>query len=168
VQVDPSKIKFMYLPPSAIGKLGAGAKKLTNVNNWYRKTGNDMDTSLMNDGYVYFEKEYTRVKSKKSDLMLQLVNPSFSSTMKVYHDPFAKETTGIGVAGVTAAGGLEKSYYVFKKGNDSAFRVMKKYYGDQFKELFGDSEEFMKKWGEKGKWSDFETHVFEYTEMMGK
>ncbi len=46
---------------------------------------------------------------------MQLVNPRFSKVISVYSDPFAKETSSIGIGGLKLAGGIAKSYYL-KKG----------------------------------------------------
>lgn len=164
VKIDPEKISYMYLPPSNLAKVGAAMEKIGNVRAWDKNS--TMDTTLMNDGYVYFEKSPTKVKKKTNDLMLQLMNASFSQAIKVYHDPFAKESVGLAVGGVTVAGGLDKSYYVKKEGDDTAIRLFKKDYKEMFETLFGDSEEFIAKYKGNIKWSDLEMHIYEYTQMM--
>jgi hypothetical protein len=169
LKIDPSKINFMYLAPSDLAKFGAALEQINSVNNWDKENNNDIDADLMKDGYVYFEKVLTQVKKKKiEDLMLQLMNPSFSEKIKVYHDPFAKETMSLGVGGLTLVGGLDKSYYVKKENDKGAYRLYKKDYKEQFEILFGDCPDFMAKYGEKTSWSDFEEHVNAYTEMMSK
>lgn len=164
LKIDPAKISHMYLPPSDLAKFGAAMEKIGNMRNWESDT--NIDTTLMGEGYVYFEKVLTIVKKKKDNLMLQLMNAPFSSKILVYHDPFARETMGIGVAGVTVAGGLDKSYYVMKVGKDkAAYRLKKKDYKEQFSKLFGDCPEFMKKYKDDIKWSDLAQHVYEYSQM---
>ena len=164
LKIDPAKISFMYLPPSNLAKLSAGLEKIGHINNWEKES--TMDTTLMNEGYVFFEKTPTKIKKKTDDLMLQLMNASFSSKIKVYHDPFAKETMSVGVGSVTVAGGLDKSYYVKKEGDKAAYRLMKKNYKEEFVKVFGDCDELIKKYQSNVKWSDFESHVYEYTELM--
>lgn len=164
VKMDPEKIDYMYLAPSNLGKFGAALETINNVNSWEKET--TVDTTLIKDGYVLFEKVPTKVKKKTDDLMLQLMNPSFSQQIKVYHDPFAKETAGVAVGGITVAGGLDKSYYIKKESDKSAYRLLKKNYKEQFAEIFGDNQEFMAKYGDNIKWNQFETHVYEYTQMM--
>lgn len=165
IKVDPAKIKFMYIPPSNLAKIGAAADRVTNVNKW--DAPSNIDSELMGEGYVYFEKMTTQIKKKKTeDLMLQMLNASFSSKIKVFYDPFAKETVGLSVGNVTVAGGLDKSYYVYKIGTDEvAYRLYKKDYKEQFATLFGDNDEFMAKYGDDIKWSKLETHIYEYTQM---
>ncbi|MDG1333269.1 MAG: hypothetical protein P8P74_13120 [Crocinitomicaceae bacterium] len=165
IKIDPVKIKFMYIPPSALGKLSAANDRAGNLKKW--DAPSNMDSTLMGKGYVYFEKMTTQIKKKKTeDLMLQMLNTSFSSKIKVFYDPFAKETIGLEVGGVTVAGGLDKSYYVQKVGStDPAYKLEKKNYKEQFSVLFGDCDEFVAKFGDKIKWSDLETHIYEYTQM---
>jgi hypothetical protein len=165
IKIDPAQIKFMYIPPSNLGKLAAANNRISNVKKW--DAPSNMDSTLMGEGYVYFEKMTTQISKKKTeDLMLQMLNASFSSKIKVFYDPFAKETAGVAVGGVTVAGGLDKSYYIQKVGStDPAFKLEKKDYKEQFALLFGDCEEFMAKYGNDIKWSDLETHIYEYTQM---
>lgn len=166
VSVDPSKIDYMYLAPSSLAKMNAALEKTFDMNKWDKET--TMDTSLINDGYVYFEKVNTLVKKNEMDLMLQLMNVPFCSKIRVYHDPFARETMSVGVAGVDVAGGLDKSYYIKKDSEDKAYKLEKKDYDKEFKRLFGDNEDFMSKYGKNPKWKDFESHVFNYTRMSEK
>ena len=56
------------------------------------------------------------------------------------------------------AGGEDKSFYV-KKGDGVAFRLYKKNYDKEFKNLFGDCPAVVKKYGEKIRWSEFEEAV---------
>jgi len=168
LKIDPSDINYMYLAPSDLAKFGAALEQINNANNWDKETNSTINSDLMKEGYVYFEKVPTKIKKKTEDLMLQLMNPSFSGKIKVYHDPFAKETMGVAVGGVTLAGGLDKSYYIRKEGDETAYRLFKNDYKDQFETLFGDCPEFMAKYSKSIKWSDLETHIYEYTEMMSK
>jgi hypothetical protein len=164
IKIDPAQINFMYLPPSGLAKMNAALDQATNVSKW--DAPSNIDESLMGEGYVFFEKTATQIKKKTENLMMQLMNTSFSSKVKVYHDPFAKESMGIAVGGITVAGGLDKSYYVKKEGtDDAAYKLEKKDYKEQFATLFGDCEEFMTKYKDSIKWSELEMHVYEYTQM---
>ena len=60
--------------------------------------------------WAIYELALSPKKKDKYELM-QLLNPGFDSVFKVYNDPWAKETKGIG--GLT--GGEKKSYLVVKK-----------------------------------------------------
>lgn len=165
IKIDPTTISYMYLAPSDLAKLGASLEKAFNVKNW--ESDSNIDTTLMGEGYVYFETVTTQVKKKQKNLMLQLMNPSFSKRIKVYHDPLSNETAGIGIAGVTVTGGLDKSYYVMKVGKDKiAYRLKKKDYDEQFSEFFGDCKEFMQRYGsDKVKWRDLEKHIYDYNQL---
>lgn len=162
VKIKPEEIKFMYLPPSGLAKMSASVEHLSNLDNMMN---DDLDNDILGKGYVYLEKSEVRIKKKTRTLMMQLVNPSFSKKIKVYDDPMAKEAMGLGVGGVTVAGGGEKSFFVKKQGEKVAFKLEKKNYDEEFKMIFGDCKEFMAKYGEDHRWSDFEKHVFEYSQM---
>ena len=89
VKIKPDEINFMYLPPSGLAKAGATMEFLGHVDNW---ENDDLDNDILSKGYVYMEKSEVRIKKKTRTLMVQLVNPSFSKKIKVYDDPFAKES----------------------------------------------------------------------------
>lgn len=163
LKIDPADIKFMYIPPSALAKLGAKMEQINNVDMWDKEA--NIDKKLMGESYVYFETTSCELKKGTEVLMLQLMNAPFSSSIRVYHDPKAKETMGVGVAGVTVAGGIDKSYYVKKKGEETAYRIKKKDYEEDFMRLFGDKPDFVAKYKDNLKWDDLETHIFEYSQM---
>ena len=158
VKIKPDNIEFMYLPPSGLAKLVNFSDFITDADQW---NNDDLDQSLFKSGYAYFEKSEVRVKKKTNTLMVQLVNPSFCEKIKVFQDPYAKETASIGV-GPLKAGGIAKSYYV-KKGNEVAIRLKKKNYEEEFKMFFGDCPALIEKYGAKPKWSEFAKHIYEYT-----
>ncbi len=155
LKFTPNQVKFMYLPPSGLDKLARGMDFLNDATKWNNQ---DLDAYRLRKGYVYFEKSEVELKKGTQVLMLQLLNPSFSGKVKVFHDPYANETASVGVAGVTVAGGEDKSYYV-KKGNEVAFKLYKKNYDKEFKDLLGDCPTVTKKYGDKTRWSDFEAAV---------
>ena len=161
VKIKPEEINFMYLPPSNLAKLGSTFDFLENADMWQSA---DLDKDILGKGYVYMEKSEVRIKKKTRTLMMQLINPSFSNKIKVYDDPFAKETMGAGIGGVTLVGGDEKSYYIKKAGDKVAYRLHKKNYDEEFKMIFKNCKEVMKKYGSNPKWTDFEAAVYEYTQ----
>lgn len=95
-------------------------------------------------------------------LLLQLLNPGFSKGMKVFFDPYASETTSLAVGGFRLVGGDAKSYY-FKKGDDVAFRLYKKNYDDEWKNLYGNCPKLMSAFKDKMGWSSIENHVYYYS-----
>lgn len=159
IKIKPEKIKHMYLPISALAKINKVLDVMHDAQQW---ESTDIDNDIINKGYAYFEKSTVKIKKKTRTLMLQLRNPSFCKKIKIYHDPLARETMGIGVAGITVAGGLDKSYYV-KKGDDPAYKLKKKDYNEEFKLFYSDCKKVMDTYSSSPKWKDFVTHVFEYT-----
>lgn len=157
-KLKPSEIKHMYLPPSGWDKLGKSLDFLNDATQWDNV---DLDKDIIGKGYVFFEQAPVRIGKKTRDLLLQLVNPSFSGKLKVYFDPLAKETTSLGVGGIQVAGGDEKSYFV-RKGDAAAYKLKKADYDDEFKPLFEDCADLFAKYGSDPKWGDIEKHVFEY------
>ncbi|MTI21639.1 hypothetical protein E1176_11465 [Fulvivirga sp. RKSG066] len=112
------------------------------------------------------ESSKVQVKKKKvQDCMLQVMNPTFSKKITVYYDPFAGETASIGVGGMTLAGGLAKSYYIKKDGEEIAKRIKKKEYKKDMEELFGECPELISKYGENPDWSEFEQFIYDYSTM---
>lgn len=171
-EIPASEISHAFLAPSALGKISAKMEKIHNINRWDRKI--NQDTSLINEGYVFFEKTKVEFKKGTEDLLLQLLNPSFCSDIKVYFNPRTQETASVSAGpsmgiGSTrgqleVAGGEAKSYYV-KIGDKPAFKLKKGKYKKMFMKLYGDSPEFVEKYGKKGKWRDFAEHLYYYTEF---
>lgn len=155
-KLKPEQISHMYLPPSGFSSFVSNYAFLTDVKNW----DNDAyDQAHIADGYAYFEQSEVILKKKKSVMLMQLLNPSFSSNMKVYHDPFARETMSIGVGPMTVAGGDDKSYFV-KTGNEPAYKLEKKDYRKRVKMVYKMCPNVLKELGDKPSWSDFEQHVY--------
>ena len=116
---------------------------LTQESGW---DNDEIDSELIQDGYVYFEKTEVQLKKKKITAMLQLLNPSFCSKVRVYDDPFAGETFAPSVGGVQVTKSYAKSHYV-KVGNKTATKVAKKDYDDSFGKLFGSCAAVKKEYG---------------------
>jgi hypothetical protein len=87
---------------------------------------------------------------------------AFCEKVKVYHDPFAKETTGLAVGGITVAGGNDKSYYVLIDGSKAAFRLYKKDYKKEFAGLWQKCPAVVKK-NPNPTWGDLTKHIVEFT-----
>ncbi|MCF6361547.1 MAG: hypothetical protein L3J29_12400 [Cyclobacteriaceae bacterium] len=163
IKIDPEDIKFMYVPPSGLQKL---SNRLEAVSDLKKLQDGELTTQYLDDGYMYMEKSKVRVKAKKTgSYMMQLVNPSYSGKIKIYNDPKAKEGASIGVAGMKVAGGLEKSYYMKKKGEDVAIKITKKEYKKEMAEIFAECPELLKKYGENPNWSEFEMFIYDYSIM---
>jgi len=164
IKIKPADIQLMYLPQSLVDKLGQADKFLTDAKLW---KSDNLDNSKIADGYVYFESTDVKFGKKTQKLLMQVVNPAFSSKVKIYNDPFATETMGVGVGGITLAGGDLKSYY-FKKGDQPAFLLKKKDYKKDFAEIWSDCPALLEKYGEKPVWTDMAQHVYEYSTICNQ
>jgi hypothetical protein len=158
-KLSASDIAHMYLMPSGFDKFSAGMEFLSDATMW---EDNDLEKDVIGKGYVYFEQSEVLVGKKKQVLLLQLLNPSYSNKIKVYHDPYAQETASAGVGGITMVGGDAKSYYV-SKGGKTAIRLKKKNYRDLIPEFYGDCPDFVEKLGKTPRWSEFEKQVYDYS-----
>lgn len=154
----PEDIKFMYLPPSGFEKFGRTMSFLNDATKW---KSTDLDKDIIGKGYVYFETTEVIRKKKQKTLLAQLLNPSFADVIRIYYDPFARETTSLNVGGIKVAGGNAKSYYI--KYDDIAYRIKKKNYDEEFKMIFQACPSVIEKHGEDPKWSKLGEHVFEAT-----
>ena len=102
VKIQPDDISYMYIKPSKLAQAFKSLEVLNDATMWADKSGSE----YINRGYNYYEQADVQIKKKKkTTAMMQLLNPSFSSKIKVYHDPYAKETASLGVSGIKVAGG---------------------------------------------------------------
>ncbi len=161
-KLDADEIKFMYLPPSGFDKFSKATSFLKDAQKW---NDDKLDQDFLNQGYVYFELADVKVKKKNKKLLMQLLNPNFSKVVKVYHDPYAKETMSAGVGGVKLAGGDAKSYYISKEGAPG-FRLKKKDYKEQFVPLWNSCKKIISDYTDM-KWGDLVQHVITYSECKG-
>ena len=157
--MKPEDIRHMYIAPSGYAKFAQAYQAVTDVN---RMIDGELSSDRLEEGYMYMESANVQVKKKKTQYcMVQVLNPTFSKDIKVYNDPWAKSTAGIGVAGITVAGDLDKSYYIKKKGEDVARKITKKDYRKEREELFAECPEVLSKY-ENSIWADFEAFIFDY------
>lgn len=157
--LEPKDIKTMYLPASGYFKMVNSMEQTFNAQKW---KNNNVNMDIINKGYAYFEKTKVHVKRDVQELLMQMVNPSFSSKIKVFHDPLAQESMRFGVAGITMAGGDDKSYYV-QVGNEIAERIKKKEYDDEYLRLYKDCPVLLAKLKSDHRWTNFDKHLLEYT-----
>lgn len=159
VEYEAEEVKHMYLPPSGFDKMVKVLDFSSDATQW----GDDIDKDVVSKGYAYFEKTEVVIKKKTRVLLMQLINPSFVGDIRVYTDPFARETASLGVGGLTVAGGDEKSYYI-KKGDAPAFKVEKKSYKKNLDMIFKGCSSLLKKLKSKAVWTHFAEHVAEYNQ----
>lgn len=158
-KLKPEDIKYMYLPPSGLSKYINAVDKATDINKMQKDASNSK--AMMRPGYFYFESSEVLLKKKKLTLLLQMMNPSFSSKIKVFNDPYAKETMSVGIGAMTVAGGDAKSYYV-KVGDEPAFRLYKKNYDEELEHLYQSCPALKSQFPDGMFWSKFSKHVLAY------
>jgi hypothetical protein len=160
---NAENVSEMYIYPTKLAKILKVGKHMTNV----RSLNTKKLSKNTADGQIQFANQTVSLKNKKDDkeFLMQLINPEFSEVIAVYHDPRAKETSGMTVGfGMQLGGGLAKSFYV-KKG-EKVLWLHKDDFEDNYDFLFGDNAEFMKKYPKKSvEWGFFSFLVNEYTEM---
>jgi len=150
-------IKHMYLAPSGWDNMNKKLSFMTDATKW---DNDNYKKGLFEDGYVYFEQTEVAIGKKTRVLLMQLLNPSFSSKIKVYMDPWASETASIKIGGIKAVGGDAKSYYI-KKGDDLAFKLKKKEFKKEFATIFSGCEQLQNR-ELKPNWRKFDSDIFEY------
>ncbi len=139
-------VKFMMVTES----LGS-VKKMSNTNY----------DEISNKDWLIFEQALINRKKDKPRL-LQLLNPGFDSKIKVFVDPTATETAGVGIGGVKISGGEDKSFLLVKD-QTKAVKIKKKKYKKEFGNLFGDCNQMMELFGgSKTKFRDMAGHVYAY------
>ncbi|HAA16904.1 MAG TPA: hypothetical protein DCE41_36400 [Cytophagales bacterium] len=158
---EGEKLKFkaedvasMQYPPSELAKFDQAMEATTSVQSMFNT---DFDAVLDRE-IIYYEAN-SSPRGRGKTVLMQLVNPGFESKIAVFNDPWAGETMSVGVAGMTLAGGLEKSYYVRKDGE--MIKVQKKGYGKMFDQLFADCPRMAEEYPNP-QWKNFATHVFAY------
>jgi len=158
-KLKPSSVKFMYLPPSGLDKLSKAMDFGSDIQKWNNEK---LNQDFLNQGYVYFETVNVKIKKKTAPMLMQLLNPTFSKKVKIYHDPVAKETASVGVGGVKVAGGIAKSYYIKLDSDPAAYKIEKKRYKKEFKPLWNKCNSLAAV--SDINWKDLVDHVIKYTE----
>ena len=164
-RIPAENISEAYLFASGFEKFGKVSDKINRMGTSKRK---DMKKATTNDE-IYFINQSVSLKNKKDEreLLMQLINPDFDDFISVYFDPRGGESQGMGVQGLKFGGGVLKAYYV-KKG-DRIFWLPKSDLKKEYENLFGDNEEFMKKYPLNSvNWDWLSALVLEYTNMSLK
>ena len=150
-------VTFLALAPSDYAKFAAFSEGTSSV-----LRASKTDFKQINRDLIFFYREY--LDDKKRTVLVQQVNPGFDSRMRVYDDPYAAQTAGIGVAGMQMTGGQDKSYYV--NYNGKTFRMYKRDYDRLFTEFFGKCPDVMTGFKNRA-WRDFAEHLFIYEQNCG-
>lgn len=125
LKLKPKDIKSMFLAPSGFDKFANIHEKISEGDLTQASKDRTMHKAYVKEGYVYFENCTVALKKGTETLLMQMVNPAFASKIKVFFDPYAKETTSLSVGGFQVAGGIQASYYV-QKGDAPAYKLEKK------------------------------------------
>ena len=104
-----------------------------------------------------------KIGKKTMPLVMQLLNPTFSKKVKIYHDPYAKETASIGI-GPAKVGGIAKSYFIMLEDDSAAYKIEKKKYKDEFKLLWKKCDKLSNT--AEINWKEFTNHIIEYTDCQ--
>lgn len=159
VKVEMDSIKYALLPENvlnAINNVTGNAMKIEENKNYFSRQ------ELVKNGYGLFEKVDTKLKKNTHTVLLQLLNPLFCSKIKIYCDPNASETGGIGMMGMNVIGGDEKSYYVKIVGsNEPAFLLKKKDLDDNIAKLFSQCPKLFDSIKNDYLWGEFESYIFQ-------
>ena len=119
-KLKEEEISRVYIAFSDIDKfstsIGSGSSSMKDISQ-------TSFSQVFKADYFIWEQAITPKKGKIK--VLQLVNPGFDTKMKVYRNPTSGETGGVGVGGIKLTGGIEKSYFIVKKGEVVATEVEK-------------------------------------------
>ncbi|MEO9802557.1 MAG: hypothetical protein ABJF04_04880 [Reichenbachiella sp.] len=160
IKLEPENVKRLSVKISKLAKLSMMAESTQSI----KTVANSNFSEIANREYIIFESGL-RDKKKDKPRLMQLLNPGFDSKIKVFADPNAKETRGIGVAGVKLTGGVDKSY-MFVVNGEKAVKVKKGNYKSNFDELYLGCPKMVETFsGEKTKWNDVAGHVFVYDQV---
>ncbi|MDH6252238.1 hypothetical protein M2347_001965 [Chryseobacterium sp. H1D6B] len=163
MKFDAENIAEMYLFATDPEKAKKASLFISNMRNYSTKKFRKSTT----DAPIPFENQTVSLKNKKESrvFLMQVINPDFDQIISVYHDPFASQTATTGFVGAPAfGGGVIKSYYIKKGGK--VIWLHKDDFEDNYDFLFGDNQEFMKKYPKDSvKWDYFSFLIYTYTEM---
>lgn len=159
ITLKSSDIKHMYAAPTGFEKLAKKISYITDADKWGSP---DVKADYLDMGYGYFEQSMVQIKKKQKALLVQLLNPSFCKRVKIYADPFAEETMGVGI-GPVEVGSYEKSYYIKLSGENVAYLLKKKQYKGDFATIWKGCASLNGKY-DKIKWKDFVQHIIDFTE----
>lgn len=157
LKLKPEDVTRLSVKASKLAKLSMMAESTASI----KKMTNANFDEITNREYIIFETAMRSNSAEKLRLM-QLLNPGFDSKIKVFADPNAKETAGIGIGGIKLTGGEDKSY-LFVQNDEKAVRVKKGSYKRNFEEIYQSCSQMLEIFeGEKTKWNDVAGHVFAF------
>lgn len=159
LKLKPEEIIRLRIKASNMAKMAMITSSTSSIKEVTKKDFNEIKTRE----YITFETAQRSNKASKLRLM-QLLNPGFDTRIKVFADPNATETKGMGVGGIKLTGGEEKSFLMVKDGDKSVL-VKRATYQKNFEELYKGCPEMIKVFqGNKIKWDDVAGHVYAFNE----
>lgn len=162
-KLDAAEMKLLTVKATALAKM---AMMNESANSIFRAVKTDFN-AIINREYIVFE-QALRATKKDKPAMMQLLNPGFDHTIKVYPDPNANETGGLQSENVAITGGADRSYLFVKNGEKTVI-VRKGSYRKNFDELYADCPEMLTAFeGDKTKFKDLAGHVFVYDQLCNK
>lgn len=159
MKLTASDIRLMYAAPIGIEKFVNKVDFLTDIEKW---GDGKIKSDYLNQGYGYFEQSRVIIKKKERTLLLQLLNPSFCKVVKIYNDPFAKKSTGVGV-GLVGVGRNSTSFYIKRITDESAYLIKKSKYKKTFEKLWESCDRVSNMYP-KAKWKEIPSHIVTFTE----
>jgi hypothetical protein len=121
-------------------------------------------SEIKNRDSIIFEQAL--VGGKEKSMLLQLINPGFDQSIKVYYNPSANETGSTQIGNIQLGGGEKRAYLVVKNNDGKAFDVRKGSFKKSYDDIFIDCLTFMQAMmGEKIRFDDFDRYVWIYTDM---
>ena len=115
---------------------------------------------LFTEGYVYFELSEVDMRGKTRPMLLQLLNPSFSSKIKIYLNPWLSDES-VSNGNMNNKEAVARTSFYVKHGSFPAFKLDASAYSDNFIALCGACERMIPK-KQIAQWSNFSQDVFEY------
>jgi hypothetical protein len=162
VTFKASELRELTFKNNTLTKIISTAEQSASI----RKASEANWEQIYNQEYIRYNK--ATLPSGKS-VMMQMINPDFSSRIQVYFSQGSSKTSGIGVplAGGTLkiTGGRQRAYWV-SKDNGKVFKLRRGGYNKKkFERLFGDSPEMLKTYGRPYRFSEFSEHVYMYDKL---
>jgi hypothetical protein len=165
VTFKASELRELAFKNNTLTKIISTAEQSASI----RKASEANWEQIYNQEYIRYQR--ATLPSGKS-VMMQMINPEFSSRIQVYYSQGSTKTSGIGVplaAGtMKLTGGRQRAYWV-SKDNGKVFKLRRGGYNKKkFERLFGDSPEMLKAYGRPYRFSEFSEHVYVYDKLNNK
>ena len=121
----------------------------------------DVNSALLKDGYVYFERaDNIWVNKEQFSLLMQVLNPTFEGDVRIYYDPLSTQLQ------TAEAQDVSSSSYYLKDGQKDGICIRKREYSPKvFQILFSTPKDKGQK-RSTVQWQDFAKHVYLYAQKV--